>query len=216
MVGFLYLRTRAVLVSAAILSLAAARKTAHAQAAQSAASRTALLPVTTGDHIVLHFLREPTLNAEVTVDDRGEAAFPKIGILQVSRFSIGSLQDTLRARYAEFLRIPEMEISVLRRIVVNGEVRQPNVYMVDAYSTVRDVIARAGGIGDAGNRNKVLVVRDGQEMRVKNWQDGDDSGVDLRSGDQVLVAKQSWIKQNALSVISTGVLVASFVISQVK
>lgn len=190
--------------------------TARGQAVQSAAKRTALLPVRIGDHVVVHFLREPQLNAEVVVDEHGDAAFPKIGVLQVTRYTIGALQDSLRARYSEFLRLPELEVSVLRRITVNGEVRQPNVYMVDASSTVRDVIARAGGITDVGNRSKVIIVRDGTETRVKNWRDGTDDGADLQSGDQIIVARQSWLALNSLSVLSTAILVTSFVLAQIK
>jgi protein involved in polysaccharide export with SLBB domain len=87
---------------------------------------------------------------------------------------------------------------------------------VDAQSTVRDVIARAGGINEVGKRDGVTVIRDGREYRVKRWREGDDAGVDLQSGDQVMVPKQNWLVLNSLSVISTSVLVASFVISQVK
>lgn len=46
------------------------------------------------------------------------------------------------ARYGGFLRAPELEVTVLRRIVVNGEVRMPSVYMVDVTLSLRDAIAQ--------------------------------------------------------------------------
>src|SRR5687768_4276932 len=128
---------------------------------EGAAQRAALTRARPGDQIALNFFRDRELNANVNVNERGEAAFPKIGVLQVSQMTIAQLQDTLRARYGEFLRLPELEVAVLRRVVVNGEVRVPNVYMVDGASTVRDVIARAGGVIETGNRNNVSIIRNG-------------------------------------------------------
>src|SRR5204862_36777 len=80
------------------------------------------------------------------------------------------LQDTLRTRYSEFLRDPELEVAVLRRVVVNGEVKVPNVYLVDVSSTVRDVIAKAGGLTESGSASRVSIVRDGKRLSVKGWE----------------------------------------------
>jgi protein involved in polysaccharide export with SLBB domain len=198
-----------------ILSLAAL---ARAQdGIDEATRRASSARVRPGDRIGLNFLRERQMSESLFVDERGEAAFPKIGILKVSNMTIAELQDTLRARYSEFLRLPEFQVAVLRRIVVNGEVRIPNVYLMDvASSTVRDAIARAGGITEMGSQSKVSVVRDGQRIPMKNWERDWGPVSDLQSGDQVLVGRKSWIVMNALSVISTAVLVTSFIISVSK
>lgn len=167
-----------------------------------------------GDRIGLHFLRERELSESLYVNERGEAAFPKIGIMRVSHMTIAELQDTLRARYSEFLRLPEFEIAVLRKVTVNGDVRIPNVYLMDgSSSTVRDVIARAGGITEWGSRSKVFVVRGGERIPMKNWERDIGPAADLQSGDQVIVGRKNWLALNTLSVISTAVLVTSFIIS---
>lgn len=165
-----------------------------------------------GDKIALRFLREPALSESVTVSDRGEAPFPKVGILKVSDLTIAQLQDTLRTRYSEFLRLPELDIAILRRVVVNGEVRVPGVYLVDMTTGVRDLIARAGGVTDNGNRRKVMVVRGAEQIRVPDW-DTSANGFALLSGDQVLVPRKSWLVLNAFTAISTAVLVTSFIIT---
>jgi protein involved in polysaccharide export with SLBB domain len=180
-----------------------------------AAARAAETYLRPGDIIVLHFPRERLLNDSIFVDERGQAAFPKLGVLNVSKVTIGALLDTLRARYSEFFRIPEFQIATLRRVTVNGEVRMPNVYLVDAASTVRDAIARAGGILETGNKSSVAIVRDGQRIPVKAWDDTG-PGADLQSGDLITVGRKSWIVLNAFSAISTAVLVTSFVISVLK
>lgn len=178
-----------------------------------AAKRAAAARVRPGDRILLHFLRERELSDSLYVNERGESAFPKIGLLRVSDMTIGELQDTLRARYSEFFRLPELQIAVLRRVVVNGEVRMPNVFLVDGSFTVRDVIARAGGVTDAGNKNKVFIIRGGDRIPVKHWDRETAEGADVQSGDQIVVGRRSWLSMNALSLVSTGILVASFVIS---
>jgi protein involved in polysaccharide export with SLBB domain len=101
-------------------------------------------------------------------------------------------------------------------VVVNGEVRVPNVYMVDVASTVRDVIARAGGVTESGNRNNVVIIRGGERIKAKGWDGANAPITDVQSGDQIIVGRKNWLIMNALPVISTGVLVASFVISQLK
>ena len=189
---------------------------ATAQAGMSAASRVTATAVRPGDRIALHFLREPGLSETLEVNSRGEAAFPKLGVLQVGDMTIGSLVDTLRARYSEYLRVPELEIQVLRRVTVNGEVRVPNVYLVDGAATVRDVIAQAGGVTETGNKNNVSIVRDGTRIPVRDWETSTGPDADLHSGDQVIVGRKNWLVMNSLSVVSTAVLVTSFILSVLK
>lgn len=184
------------------------------QGVEDAARRSATSKLRPGDQIALHFLRDRELSQTVTVNERGEAPFPKLGMITVSQMSIAELQDTLRTRYVEYLRAPEFEISILRRVVVNGEVKMPNVYLVDATTTLRDVIARAGGLTEYGSRSKVTIVRDGQRIPVKDWDNGTGSFTILESGDQVNVGRKNWFAINALSTISTAILVASFIINQ--
>jgi hypothetical protein len=80
-------------------------------------------------------------------------------------------------------------------------------------SGVRDVIARAGGITDNGNRSKVTVVRGDNHIRLSHWDTMDGSSFPLLSGDQLLVPRKSWWVLNALPAVSTAVLVASLIIS---
>jgi protein involved in polysaccharide export with SLBB domain len=178
---------------------------------EETARRAAAAMLRPGDRIELSFQRDRDLNSAVNVDERGEAVFPKIGTLQVSSTTIGGLSDTLRTRYSEFLRNPELQVTVLRRVVVNGEVRLPSVYMLDLTSSVRDAIARAGGLLETSNKNKVYVVRDGKQRRVANWDSAQGPETDLLSGDQVVVGRKSWLTLNALPVISTSVIVVGLI-----
>ena len=94
------------------------------------------------------------------------------------------------------------------RVSVNGAVARPNVYYVDLTTTVRDLIARAGGVTEVANANDVIVIRDGERIRVRDWQRDQSQTSDLRSGDQVVVGRKSWLSMNLLPALSvmTGVV----------
>jgi protein involved in polysaccharide export with SLBB domain len=161
-----------------------------------------------GDRVWFHVLREPKLSDTVMVDERGDVMLPKVGIINASAMTIGAFRDTVRTRVAEFLRDSPIELVVLRRVSVNGAVNRPNVYYVDITTTVHDLIARAGGVTDVANANNVVIIRDGQRIHVRDWQQDQSANSDLRSGDQVVVGRKSWLSMNFLSALSvmTGVV----------
>lgn len=182
-----------------------------AQDASAVALRVAEQTIKPGDRIDLRFLRDVELNATVSVNERGEAVFPRVGTIDVDSIRIGQLRDTLASRYAEFLRNADLEVVVLRRVVVNGEVKVPDVYYLDANSSVRDAIARAGGTLETANKNKVRIVRNGRQLKANRWQSNLGPENDLLSGDQIVVHRQRWLVLNALPVISTSVIVVGLV-----
>lgn len=202
---------RAATAIAFVSSLALPARALAQATVEETARRAASAHLRPGDRIELQFRRDRELNASVGVSERGEAVFPKLGSIDVARMTIAELQDTLLSRYSVYLRDPELEVTVLRRIIVNGEVKLPNVYMMDLASSVRDAIARAGGVLETGNRSKVFIVRGGQRIRLPSWDQFQGPETDLQSGDEVLVGRKSWLTLNALPVISTSVIVIGLI-----
>jgi protein involved in polysaccharide export with SLBB domain len=150
----------------------------------------------------------------VVVDSRGYVVLPQVGDVPVGRIPIADLRDTLKARYAKYIREPEIDVSVLRRVTVNGAVLKPDIYFMDVSATLRDVIARAGGVNEeVGNKNNVTVVRDGVIIKVPNWETDTTETSVLRSGDHVLVGRRSWIEINIIPVVSLTLATASFLLS---
>ena len=200
--------TRALLIAAAIPAALAAQATP--QGSPEAARRAASARVAPGDRLVLKIAREKELSDSlILVNEQGEATFPKLGVVPVSRFEIGSLRDSLRARYATYLRDPALDVVVLRRVAVSGEVRKPDVLYVDVSATLRDAIARAGGLTPDGDPNKVAVIREGRSTRVRHWQSDETTAADLRSGDQIYVGAKPWIVRNAIGAVRTAATVAA-------
>lgn len=169
----------------------------------SAALRAAQVAIAVGDRVRVRVWREPTMSDDLTVDERGEIAVPRLGVVRVAGRTIAAMQDTLRGRFAEYLRNPAVSITVLRRVGVQGEVRAPNVYFVDATTTLREVLAQAGGVTEIGNPNDISIVRDGRTIRLGRLRRGGPPSADLRSGDQVIIGRTSWLSRNALAVVST-------------
>lgn len=199
-----------------VVLASAGAQSLRAQDRSESVSRAAHAYVEPGDRVVVKVYREPTLSDDVMVNGRGDIVLAKVGTVHAASFTLQALEDTLRARYGLFLRNPDVSVVVLRRVVVNGDVGRPDVYFVDVASTLRDVIAHAGGIVESGDPKRVSIIRDGATIPVPHWQEDVSRASDLQSGDQIFVGKRSWFERNAFSIASTGVLVTSFILTLVR
>lgn len=172
--------------------------------------------VAVGDRVRLKIWREAAMSDELTVDARGEIAAPRLGVVHVAGLPVAALQDTLVARYATYLRDPTISVTVLRRVSVQGEVRAPNLYYVDATKSLREVLAEAGGVTDAGDPKRVSIVRDGRVVPVGRSPLANTATADLRSGDQVVVPRRSWWARNGIAALSTAGFAISALLSLVN
>jgi protein involved in polysaccharide export with SLBB domain len=184
-----------------------------AQQDASAISRAAGARVEPGDRIFLKVWREPLFRDTVMVNEHGEIVLPKIGRLTVSSLTISELRDTVVHRLRSFLRDPAADVTVLRRVAVNGEVMRPGVYMVDIATTLRDAVALAGGVTMFGNTQKVSIVRNGEVIRVPDWSRDTSPVSDLRSGDQVVVGRRNWLVLNLASAATAAGVIATLIIA---
>ena len=163
-----------------------------------------------GDRVVVKVWPEVKLSDTTVVDERGEISLPHVGSIGVLSFDYDRLRDTLRARYGTFLRNPVIDVIAFRRVTVNGAVGKPDIYMIDVSSTIRDVIARAGGVAPNGDAHKVAILRGGQEIPATNWdKPAVAPALQLQSGDVILVGRRSWWVENLGTVTGVAGLVAS-------
>jgi protein involved in polysaccharide export with SLBB domain len=175
-----------------------------------------------GDKLVLRIFSAATRVEEVRppdtlmVNDRGMVTLPRVGPTEIGNIPIADVPDTVRARMGQFLRNPDADVLVLRRIAVNGEVRSANIYYLDPSVRLPDAIARAGGVNDFGNRAKVSIVRGGQEIKVPDWDQANSPNTELLSGDLITVGRKSWFVLNAIPAVSTVAVVASILISIIR
>lgn len=174
------------------------------------------LRVRPGDRIALKIFQEEEMSDTFNVGYDGSVILPKLGAVPVGDRGVIALQDSLRGAYAVFLRNPAVDVTVLRRVGVIGEVAEPGLYLVDLTMTLRDVIAQAGGLTEAGDPGKIDIVRGDSRLRIGEGDDATFPTAELHSGDQVVVGRRSWIERNSLAFASTAAVVVSLVVPIVR
>ena len=169
-----------------------------------------------GDMVRLKIWREPDLSGDFQVDERGDVVFPKLGPMRVTQLSADSLKSALVQSYTTYLRDPSIEVTLLRRVNVLGEVRTPGLYQVDQTQTIADVLAQAGGATPDGKADKVELVRGGTRTGINLSKDTYLFQSGVHSGDQLWVPQKSWFSRNsgtiiAASITATAIIAATFI-----
>jgi polysaccharide biosynthesis/export protein len=95
------------------------------------------------------------------VNSEGNINLPAIGPVKVSGLTLEETRKFLQASADKVFKNSTVECKLLSyKFTVIGEVRAPGSYInYNNYLTVLEAIGRAGGVGDFGNRNRVLVIR---------------------------------------------------------
>lgn len=155
-----------------------------------------------GDQIELGVYMEPEMSGSYAVLSTGEVYLPKVGAVQVAGQPVPQVEASLREAYGQFLRNPSVTLRVLRRVAVQGEVRNPNLYLVDTTVTLRDIIAQAGGITPSGDADKVTLVRGGVVYDIPA-NDVHLLAAELESGDQIVVGRTNWFERNSVTLATS-------------
>jgi polysaccharide biosynthesis/export protein len=95
------------------------------------------------------------------VNSEGNIIVPAIGSLKVIGLTLEETRKLLQSSADKVFKNAVVECKLLSfKFTVIGEVKAPGTYVnYNNYLTVLEAIGRAGGVGDYGNRSKVLVIR---------------------------------------------------------
>jgi polysaccharide biosynthesis/export protein len=95
------------------------------------------------------------------VNSEGNIVVPSLGVIKVVGYTLEESKKILQAAADKIYKNSTVECKLLSfKFTVIGEVRAPGAYVnYNNYLTVLEAIGRAGGVGDYGNRNRVVVVR---------------------------------------------------------
>jgi protein involved in polysaccharide export with SLBB domain len=85
-------------------------------------------------------------------------------------------------------------------MAVLGQVNNPGLYTVNPTLNVLEVVAMAGGPTQAGNLNKIRLLRDGEEIRL-SLAKGSLQDIGVRSGDQILIPRRSFSRDDVTLVL---------------
>jgi protein involved in polysaccharide export with SLBB domain len=142
----------------------------------------------------------------------GRAVLPMLGPVHLAGLAPAVAEDSVRRAYANMVRRPDVRVTALRRIVVEGEVTRANVLYVDETVRLAEALALAGGVGPEGDRRRIDIWRDGQRLARVDGRSGEALRLPLHSGDQVLVGRASWVSRNGFVVASLVSTFASIVL----
>lgn len=95
------------------------------------------------------------------VNSEGCINLPAIGLVKIEGLTLEESKKYIQTFADKIYKNSTVECKLLSfKFTVIGEVRSPGAYVnYNNYLTVLEAIGRAGGVGDYGNRTKVLVIR---------------------------------------------------------
>lgn len=183
------------MLSVLLLAVLAAPTTLHGQEETEGLARpeAKLVP---GDVIRLNIWRELDLTGQFLVQEDGTAVLPKIGPIHVTGYTPSELKDHLIEEYSKTLRNPSIEVVVLRRILITGQVANEGVYPVDPTMSLVEALALAGGPTPAARQDRVIIIRHEQEIEIDLDNPAEVRNVALQSGDQLYVPSSSTLIRN--------------------
>lgn len=173
-------------------------------------------PILVGDVIRITLWREPDWNGDFPVDQFGVAALPLVGDVAVAGMTQSGLKQMLRQAFSREIHDPVLQVVVLKRIRVLGEVRSPGIYILEPTASVADALATAGGRSPGGRADRVQLRRSGETLTTNVLVDTRLAELAIQTGDELSVPERSWVSRNAGTVLGTtagllGVLAAVLV-----
>ena len=196
-----------------VLAVATLAASACASAPSGPAITAAPLPrsfgLRAGDMVRVRIWREPDLSGDFIVDEYGRVTLPLIGAKQVLGESSEGLQKKLETDFSSSVKDPSVQIVFLRRVSVQGAVRTPGLYPMDATMTVGDALAMAGGRGSDAGDTPLELWRDGAKLFGQVPTSVFIGQLETKAGDELRMPRGSWFARNgmnAASLIQIGVL----------
>jgi polysaccharide export outer membrane protein len=140
----------------------------------------------------------PDLCRTVPVRPDGKMSLPLVNDVQAAGMTPMDLRQHLTAQLAEYIPSPEVSVIVREvhnfKVAVVGAVKMPGDYEIKSQATVLELIARAQGLTEFSNRDKIVVLRQNgaKTERIKfNYrkvaEGNDQDNFYVRAGDVIVV-----------------------------
>jgi polysaccharide export outer membrane protein len=151
------------------------------------------------DVLSIDVWREKELSGTVVVRPDGMITVPLLNDIYVLGMPPEHLAEIISRKLKPFVAVPKVTVTVRainsRKVYVIGEVSHAGVFPINSTTTVLQLLAEAGGVGDFANRKNIYILRTtmGKQVRLPFNYDavikGKDSkeNVVLHPGDTVVV-----------------------------
>src|SRR5262245_781835 len=140
------------------------------------------------------------LESAVQVGEDGNIALPLVGKIQVKGKTTYEAEQIIAGKLREkYLQSPQVTVSIKqygKRITISGEVKAPIVLPDDGGTTLSQAVARAGGLSELGDAERIHIARSRDQLvqdeiyNLSDIQAGKARDPILRGGD-IVVAEQS-------------------------
>jgi polysaccharide export outer membrane protein len=194
-----------------LLVFVAALIPAGAHAQSSAPSGDMLNP---GDQIRIVVWRNPTMSGDFQIAANGTIIHPLYRDVQVVGVPLSTVEDRLRTFLSKYETNPQFVIQPLVKVVVAGEVRNPNVLSVPPETTIGQALALAGGPSDRADLSNVRIIRDLQTVKIDlSGPDVDAASLQIHSGDQILIGRRRGSALNVIAPISSSIAAVAAIVA---
>jgi polysaccharide export outer membrane protein len=151
------------------------------------------------DILGIVFWRDKDMTTDVQVRPDGKISLPLLNDVQAAGLTPDQLRTSIRDKADKLLEDPTVSVVVKainsRRVYITGQVGKPGIYALSDSTTVLQLIAMAGGVGDYADSKKIQIVRTekGKATSHKfNYQDfvkgkNVSQNIELKPGDTVIV-----------------------------
>ena len=170
-------------------------------------------PLSPGDRVFVRVGSDTTWSDSLAIDAEGRIFLPRIGALALRTVPASAVPEAVRQALGSVYRLADATVVPLRRVTVTGEVRRPGVYFLPLEASVGDAIAVAQGATEIGNLERLTMVRGGTATRLRHWTAGPQGAQVVASGDLLVLERDTWIKRNALSLVSTVALLITTIVA---
>ena len=118
--------------------------------------------------------KNPELSLQqVPVRPDGRISTPLVNDVQAEGLTVEQLKDVLTEKLSEYVTSPEVTVVVVqinsRRVYVLGEVLRPGPILLTQDMRVLDALSSAGGFGTFADKERVKVIRRGENGAVTEY-----------------------------------------------
>ena len=157
------------------------------------------MPLQPGDQIIVQVTNMAELGTEpFTVNADGTINLPLVGAIEVEGLTPAAAAAKVNGRLNGIIVQPDARISIVNPrtpvVVVIGEVQEPGRYEIDQGEVLLTTLARARGLTEFANDDKIFVVRQAPKLqRIRFRYDDLTGGVErsadfrVRDGDVIVV-----------------------------
>jgi len=143
-----------------------------------------------GDIVRLRVLGEDRWTLDHTVTPMRTIALEGIEPIDVAGALYSELEQHIAESLSRYLREPRIDVDVLKRVGVLGNVGNPGFYLTTGNSLVSELIMQAGGPAANANVDRIVFRRLGDELDIGPqvvWQSMSLDDLGILSGDEVYV-----------------------------